>query len=81
MGESWCRQRKPAHALARGRTLFAEGMGKEQDGVVLVVSCACGVEMRGTENEIVPMVQKHARESHNMNPTREDVLSRARPES
>jgi predicted small metal-binding protein len=56
-------------------------MGKEQDGVVMVVSCACGVVMRGREDELVPMVQKHARESHNMNPTREDVLSRARPES
>jgi predicted small metal-binding protein len=56
-------------------------MGEKQDGVVLVVSCACGVVMRGPEDELVPMVQKHARESHNMNPTREDVLSRARPES
>lgn len=45
------------------------------------MQCACGVVMRGTENELVAMVQKHARDNHNMNPTREDVLSRARPES
>jgi predicted small metal-binding protein len=29
----------------------------------------------------VPIVQKHARESHNMQVTREDVLSRARHEA
>jgi predicted small metal-binding protein len=48
---------------------------------VLVVECVCGVVMRGTESEIVRIVQKHALESHNMNATREEVLSRARPES
>ena len=56
-------------------------MSEQQEGVVLVVNCACGLVMRGTEIVLVPMVQKHARESHNMSPTREDVLSRARPES
>ena len=56
-------------------------MSKEQNGAVLVVNCACGLVMRGTESVLVPMVQKHARESHNMKPTREDVLSRARQES
>jgi predicted small metal-binding protein len=49
--------------------------------VVLVVHCACGVVMRGTESELVVIVQKHALESHNMKTTREEVLSRARPES
>jgi predicted small metal-binding protein len=56
-------------------------MNKQQGQAVLVVNCACGLVMRGTESVLVPMVQKHARESHNMNPTREDVLSRARPEA
>ncbi len=51
-----------------------------RDGV-LVVHCACGVIMRGTKNELVVIVQKHALESHNMKTTREEVLSRARPES
>ena len=55
-------------------------MGKEQRAGVLVVQCACGLLMRGPVDELVPMVQKHARESHNMQVTREDVLSRARPE-
>ena len=56
-------------------------MANQQEKVILVVNCACGVVMRGTETELVPIVQKHAREAHNMNATREDVLSRARPES
>ncbi len=55
-------------------------MSKQQHSGILVVHCACGVVMRGTEDEVVAIVQKHASESHNMNPTREDVLSRARPD-
>ena len=55
-------------------------MNKRPAGV-LVVECACGVLMRGTVEELVPIVQKHASESHNMRVTREDVLSRARPEA
>ena len=62
-----------------GRTLLR--MAKQQVGVILVVNCACGVVMRGTENVLVPIVQKHAREAHNMNATREEVLAKARPES
>lgn len=56
-------------------------MAKQQVGVVLVVNCACGIVMRGIESVLVPIVQKHAREAHNMNATREEVLARARPES
>jgi predicted small metal-binding protein len=56
-------------------------MAKQQVGLILVVNCACGVVMRGTENVLVSIVQKHAREAHNMNATREEVLARARPES
>ncbi|HWO45464.1 MAG TPA: DUF1059 domain-containing protein [Methylomirabilota bacterium] len=56
-------------------------MSKKGQGAVLVVQCACGVLMRGTVDELVPIVQAHARESHNMRATREDVLSRARPEA
>ena len=56
-------------------------MSKPPRNALLVVHCACGVVMRGTENELVLIVQKHALESHNMKTTREEVLSRARPES
>jgi predicted small metal-binding protein len=56
-------------------------MSKQPRDGVLVVQCACGVIMRGTESDLVVIVQKHALESHNMKTTREEVLSRARPES
>ncbi len=55
-------------------------MSKESQAGVLVVACACGILMRGTVDVLVPIVRKHARESHNMNVTREDVLAKARPE-
>jgi predicted small metal-binding protein len=45
----------------------------------LEVSCECGFVVRGTEDEIVPVLQKHAGESHNMKVTREQVLARAHP--
>jgi predicted small metal-binding protein len=45
----------------------------------LVVSCECGFEVRGSADEIVPALQKHAGESHNMKVTREQVLARAHP--
>jgi predicted small metal-binding protein len=45
----------------------------------LAVSCECGFEVRGTADEIVPALQKHAGESHNMKVTREQVLARAHP--
>ena len=56
-------------------------MSKQLRSAVLVVHCACGVVMRGTKSELVLIVQKHALENHNMKTTREEVLSRARPES
>jgi predicted small metal-binding protein len=51
----------------------------ERAGKQLVVSCECGFEVRGSEDEIVPALQKHAGESHNMKVTREQVLARAHP--
>jgi predicted small metal-binding protein len=56
-------------------------MSKQSPEGVLVVECACGILMRGKAEELVLTVQKHAFESHNMKVTREDVLSRARPEA
>lgn len=45
----------------------------------MVVSCECGFEVRGTEDDVVAGIQGHARDNHNMHPTREQVLARARP--
>ena len=45
----------------------------------LVVKCECGFEARGQQAELVPKVQKHGREAHNMDATPEQVLAMARP--
>lgn len=45
----------------------------------LVVRCECGFEARGRVKTLVPIVQKHGREAHNMKVTREQVLAMARP--
>jgi predicted small metal-binding protein len=52
------------------------GVGPKRE---LVVRCECGFETRGTEDQIVPALQKHAGESHNMKVTRDQVLARAQP--
>ena len=44
----------------------------------LVVRCECGFEVRGAEEELIVAVQKHGREAHNMEATREQVLAMAR---
>ncbi len=45
----------------------------------LVVRCDCGFEAQGQEEKLVPLVQKHGRDAHNMEVTREEVLAMARP--
>jgi predicted small metal-binding protein len=52
---------------------------KNGEAVEMVVSCDCGFEARGPEDELVPSVQRHGREAHNMDVTREQVLAMARP--
>jgi len=54
-------------------------MSNDDDRGELVVKCECGFESRGTEAELVPAVQKHGREAHNMDATPEQVLAMARP--
>ena len=45
----------------------------------IVVTCECGLEVRGEEDDVVTRVQEHGREAHNMDVTREQVLAMARP--
>lgn len=45
----------------------------------LIVTCVCGVQWRGTEAELVPLVQQHGREVHNMEATADQVLAMAVP--
>jgi predicted small metal-binding protein len=46
-----------------------------------IMQCYCGHVVRGeTDDELVANVQKHAREDHNMEVTREQVLAMAQQE-
>ena len=46
-----------------------------------IMQCDCGHVVRGeTDDELVANVQKHAREVHDMEITREQVLAMAQPE-
>ena len=47
--------------------------------VELMVTCDCGFEARGDEDFLVPVVQKHGRDAHNMEVTRQQVLDMSRP--
>jgi len=44
-----------------------------------VVRCDCGFEARGTEVTLIPIVQRHGRDAHKMEVTREEVLAMAKP--
>ena len=43
----------------------------------IVVTCECGFETRGETDDVVAEVQRHGREAHNMDVTREQVLAMA----
>jgi predicted small metal-binding protein len=49
--------------------------------VAKIMRCDCGYVVRGeTDDELVANVQKHARETHDMDLTREQVLAMAQQE-
>jgi predicted small metal-binding protein len=54
-------------------------MNEDAKGIELLVRCDCGFEARGSEDDLVPTVQKHGQDAHNMQVTREQVLAMARP--
>ena len=41
------------------------------------VTCLCGWQVRGTEDEVVAQVQAHGREAHGIESTRDEVLALA----
>jgi predicted small metal-binding protein len=46
-----------------------------------IIQCDCGYIVRGkTDDELVENAQKHAREVHNLDITREQALAMAKPE-
>ena len=42
-----------------------------------IVTCACGQQWHGTDDELIPMVQQHGLDVHNMAVTPEQVLAMA----
>ena len=41
------------------------------------VTCICGWQCRGTEDEVIVQVQAHGREAHGIDSTREEILALA----
>jgi len=52
---------------------------KRSTDLELMVRCDCGFEARGTAQSIVPIIQRHGREAHQMKVTREQALAMTRP--
>lgn len=46
---------------------------------IKVVRCQCGEEIRGPEAVLVPAVQRHGRDVHNMESTPQQILAIAVP--
>jgi len=55
-------------------------MSTKRSGDSFYVLCDCGLRMSGTLDELVPIVQRHARDAHNMSVKPEDVKATARRE-
>jgi hypothetical protein len=49
----------------------------EDESTTITIRCACGWEVRGPEATVIPATQEHGQRSHNMLPTREEVLAMA----
>lgn len=43
------------------------------------VTCECGWNAKGTEEELIPLVQQHGREVHGLEVTRDQVLAQLEP--
>lgn len=43
------------------------------------VTCECGWSAKGTEDELVPLIQKHGREVHGLEVTREQAVAQLQP--
>jgi len=47
--------------------------------VIKEVQCECGFYARGTEEDLVPVVQAHAKSKHGIEVTAEQALAQMRP--
>ena len=62
-----------------GPDAFVEAAPNDPDATVLVVTCACGQQWRGNHDELIPAVQQHGLDVHNMPVTPEQVVAMAIP--
>ena len=47
--------------------------------MLLEVTCLCGWQARGTEDEVVDQLTRHAWEDHQVHKTRQEILDNATP--
>jgi predicted small metal-binding protein len=47
--------------------------------MLLEVTCLCGWQARGTEDEVVDQLTRHAWQDHQVRKTREEILENATP--
>ena len=47
--------------------------------MLLEVTCRCGWQARGTEDEVVDQLTRHAWEDHHVRKTRAEILANASP--
>jgi predicted small metal-binding protein len=60
---------------------YNHSLCERSSAVAKVFTCECGVVLRGTDDDdLVARTQRHARDVHNMEITREQVLAMARIE-
>ena len=50
-------------------------MSDDQTDRTIAVRCACGWEVRDSEDAVVIATQEHGRRLHNMSPSRKEVLA------
>ena len=43
------------------------------------VTCECGFYARGSEDVLIPVVKAHAKATHNMEVTKEQVIAQLKP--
>lgn len=49
--------------------------GLPEGVIVKEVTCMCGWQCRGTDDEVVAQVQAHGRDAHGTESTREEILA------
>ena len=68
-------------SATRMRYRFTSLASERRAPMAKVVHCDCGYVARGeSDEELIQVVQEHAKETHDMDLSREQILSMAKPE-